>query len=424
MTQNLTQELDTLAAAVRAGERRALARAITLIESTRPDHRRDAEALLERLLPHCGGATRLGISGAPGVGKSTFIEAFALALVEAGHKIAVLAVDPSSARGGGAILGDKTRMEDLARGDAAFIRPSPSGGTLGGLARRTREAMLACEAAGYDVVIVETVGVGQSEIAVRDVADMFILLMQPGGGDELQGLKRGIVEIADLLVVTKADGDLEAAAGRARAAYRSALGLLRDFPYMSVHGVIGDFERHLHHLPEAIGRRLVLFLGGTIGNLHPAERTTFLTGVRGLLGPDDRALIGLDLVKDVATMEAAYNDSAGVTAEFNRNMLRVINRELGANFDPEAFTHRAFFNADHSRIEMHLAPSVLQEISAPDIPLSVTISPAETIWTESSYKFTAGSIEEMLTDARLRLERCYVNERPDRRFALALAAPA
>ena len=204
----------------------------------------------------------------------------------------------------------------------------------------------------------------------------------------------------------------------------SAVGLLRDFPYMSVHGVIGDFERHLHHLPEAIGRRLVLFLGGTIGNLHPAERTTFLTGVRALLGPDDRALIGLDLVKDVATMEAAYNDSAGVTAEFNRNMLRVINRELGANFDPEAFAHRAFFNADHSRIEMHLAPSVLQEISAPDIPLSVTISPAETIWTESSYKFTADSIEEMLTDARLRLERCYVNERADRRFALALAAPA
>ena len=227
VTEIRTQELDTLAAAVCAGERRALARAITLIESTRPDHRRDAEALLERLLPHCGGATRLGISGAPGVGKSTFIEAFGLALAEAGHKIAVLAIDPSSARGGGAILGDKTRMEELARSDAAFIRPSPSGGTLGGVARRTREAMLACEAAGYGVVIVETVGVGQSEIAVRDVADMFVLLMQPGGGDELQGLKRGIVEIADLLVVTKADGDLKAAAGQATAAYQSALGLLR-----------------------------------------------------------------------------------------------------------------------------------------------------------------------------------------------------
>ena len=204
----------------------------------------------------------------------------------------------------------------------------------------------------------------------------------------------------------------------------SALGLLQDFPYLSVHGVIGDFERHLDRVPQAIGRRLVLFLGGTIGNLHPAERTSFLTGVRSLLGPDDRVLIGLDLVKDVATMEAAYNDSAGVTAEFNRNMLRYINRELGANFHPEAFAHRAFFDADHSRIEMHLAPSVVQEISAPDIRLSVTIEPTETIWTESSYKFTLESVADMLADAGLRLDHCYANERPDRRFALALAAPA
>ena len=204
----------------------------------------------------------------------------------------------------------------------------------------------------------------------------------------------------------------------------SALGLLADFPYLSVHGVIGDFERHLHHVPQAIGTRLVLFLGGTIGNLHPPERTAFLASVRGLLGPGDRVLIGLDLVKDVATMEAAYNDSAGVTAEFNRNMLRFINRELGANFEPEAFAHRAFFNAEHSRIEMHLAPSVPQEVSAPDISLSVTISPSETIWTESSYKFTPESVAGMLADAGLRLERCYANDRPDRRFALALAAPA
>ena len=204
----------------------------------------------------------------------------------------------------------------------------------------------------------------------------------------------------------------------------SALGLLADFPYLSVHGVIGDFERHLHRIPRAIGTRLVLFLGGTIGNLHPAERTAFLTGVRGLLGPGDRALIGLDLVKDVATMEAAYNDSAGVTAEFNRNMLRFINRELGANFDPEAFAHRAFFDAEHSRIEMHLVPSVLQEVSAPDIRLRVTISPSETIWTESSYKFTPESVAGMLAEAGLHLERCYANDRPDHGFALALAAPA
>ena len=204
----------------------------------------------------------------------------------------------------------------------------------------------------------------------------------------------------------------------------SALGLLRDYPYLSVHGVIGDFERHLGRIPQALGRRLVLFLGGTIGNLHPPERTAFLTGVRGLLGPGDRVLIGLDLVKDVPTMEAAYNDAAGVTAAFNRNMLWAINRELGANFDPDAFAHRAFFNAEESRIEMHLVPSVAQEVSAPDIPLSVTIRPTETIWTESSYKFTVASIEEMLTGAGLRLEHCYTNEHPDRRFALALAAPA
>ena len=204
----------------------------------------------------------------------------------------------------------------------------------------------------------------------------------------------------------------------------SAIDLLRDYPYLAVHGVIGDFERHLHRIPKPVGRRLVLFLGGTIGNLHPAERTAFLCGVRGLLGAGDRVLIGLDLVKDVTTMEAAYNDAAGVTAEFNRNMLRFINRELGANFDPEAFAHRAFFNADESRIEMHLAPSVAQEVSAPDIPLRVTIGPTETIWTESSYKFTVETIEQMLADAGLRLEHCYTNEHPDRRFALALAAPA
>ena len=203
----------------------------------------------------------------------------------------------------------------------------------------------------------------------------------------------------------------------------SARGLLRDYPYLSVHGVIGDFERHLGRIPEATGARLMLFLGGTIGNLHPPQRASFLSAVRGLLGPGDRVLIGLDLVKDVATMEAAYNDAAGVTAEFNRNMLRFINRELGANFDPEAFAHRAFFNAEASRIEMHLAPSVDQQVSAPGVSLSVTIRPTETIWTESSYKFTVESVEQMLEAAGLRVERCYTNDRPDRRFAIALAAP-
>ena len=216
-----------LADALLAGERRALARAITLIESRRADHRRRAEALLERLLPHSGESVRLGITGVPGVGKSTFIERLGLHLIGQGHRVAVLAIDPSSRLSGGSILGDKTRMEELARADAAFIRPSPTGGTLGGVARRTREAMLACEAAGFDVVIVETVGVGQSETAVADLVDMFFLLLMPGGGDELQGLKRGIVELADLVLVNKADGELEAAAGRAATEYTAALHLLR-----------------------------------------------------------------------------------------------------------------------------------------------------------------------------------------------------
>jgi LAO/AO transport system kinase len=215
-----------LARQVLAGERRALARAITLVESTRPDHREGAALLLEQLMPKAGQAVRLGITGVPGAGKSTFIEAFGLYLVEKGHKVAVLAVDPSSPRSGGSILGDKTRMEELSRHPESFIRPSPSQGSLGGVARRTREAMLVCEAAGFDVVIVETVGVGQSETAVAEMVDMFLLLLVPGGGDELQGLKKGVVELADALLVNKADGDLAAAAERTRLDYANALHLL------------------------------------------------------------------------------------------------------------------------------------------------------------------------------------------------------
>ena len=190
------------------GDRRALARAITLVESTRADHRDEAEALLAEVLPHTGGAIRIGISGAPGAGKSTFIEALGLHVVDEGHRVAVLAVDPSSTRSGGSILGDKTRMEHLTRSPQAFVRPSPTRGTLGGVARRTREALLVCEAAGFDTVLVETVGVGQSEVAVAAMVDMFLVLIAPAGGDELQGLKRGIMELADLVVVNKADGDL------------------------------------------------------------------------------------------------------------------------------------------------------------------------------------------------------------------------
>jgi LAO/AO transport system kinase len=218
---------DKLAEPVQSGDRRALARAITLVESTRAADRERAERLLSALLPLAGKAMRIGISGAPGAGKSTFIEAFGAHLCGEGHKVAVLAVDPSSRRSGGSILGDKTRMERLARDPKAFIRPSPAGTTLGGVARRTREAMLLVEAAGFDVVLVETVGVGQSEVAVADMVDLFVLLVSPGGGDDLQGIKRGVMELADLVLVTKADGDLAKAAGRAASDYHAALHLIR-----------------------------------------------------------------------------------------------------------------------------------------------------------------------------------------------------
>ena len=220
-------DITAMAAAVAAGDRRTLARAITLVESTRPDHRRQAEALLAALPSSTKPSIRIGITGAPGVGKSTFIEAFGGHLTSLGLRLAVLAVDPSSSRTGGSILGDKTRMEDLSRNPNAFIRPSPAGRSLGGVARRTREAMALVEAAGYEVTIVETVGVGQSEYAVADMVDMFLLLVAPGGGDELQGIKRGIMELADLLVVNKADGAFVAAANHAAADYRNALNLIR-----------------------------------------------------------------------------------------------------------------------------------------------------------------------------------------------------
>ncbi len=206
-------------------QRRAMAKAITLLESTRPDHRQQADALLTGLLPRTGGAFRLGISGVPGVGKSTFIEALGLYLIGQGHRVAVLAVDPSSSVSGGSILGDKTRMEHLSVHEKAYIRPSPSSGTLGGVAEKTREAMLVCEAAGYDVVIVETVGVGQSETAVHGMTDMFCLLQLPNAGDDLQAIKKGVMELADLVVINKADIDPDAAT-RARAQITSSLRLL------------------------------------------------------------------------------------------------------------------------------------------------------------------------------------------------------
>jgi LAO/AO transport system kinase len=226
-SQDKVPDPEKLAEAVFAGDRRALARAVTLVESSRKDHQILAVQLVEHLSPFSGTAIRLGISGAPGVGKSTFIEAFGNHLLGLGHRVAVLSVDPTSALSGGSILGDKTRMPTLAREPNAFIRPSPAGDTLGGVGRHTRESIVVCEAGGFDVVIVETVGVGQSEIAVADMTDMFLLLLLPDAGDELQGIKRGIVELADLVLVNKADGELHTHAERTAAEYANALRLIR-----------------------------------------------------------------------------------------------------------------------------------------------------------------------------------------------------
>jgi LAO/AO transport system kinase len=208
------------------GDRAALARAITLIESKRADDRAAARRLIEGVMPHAGGGIRVGVTGVPGVGKSTLIDTLGSNLTARGHKVAVLAVDPSSTRSGGAILGDKTRMARLAADPNAYIRPSPSSGTLGGVAAKTREAMLLCEAAGFDAILVETIGVGQSEVAVADLTDFFLVLMLPGSGDELQGIKKGVVELADMIAVNKADGDGAERAGAAAAEYRAALRIL------------------------------------------------------------------------------------------------------------------------------------------------------------------------------------------------------
>ena len=219
-------DIARLARGVRAGERAVIARAITLIESRRADHQEAARRLVQDLLPSTGGAVRLGITGAPGTGKSTTIDALGSFLTASGHKVAVLAVDPSSTRSGGSILADKTRMARLATDPNAFVRPSPSSGTLGGVAAKTRESMLLCEAAGYDVVLVETIGTGQSETVVADMTDFFLVLMLPGVGDELQGLKKGVVELADMIAVNKADGDNRPRAQAAAAEYRAALHIL------------------------------------------------------------------------------------------------------------------------------------------------------------------------------------------------------
>ena len=250
--------------------RRALAKSITLLESTRPDHRAQADALLNDILPHTGNAMRLGISGVPGVGKSTFIETLGLALIKQGHRVAVLAIDPSSSVSGGSILGDKTRMEMLSVNEAAYIRPSPASGTLGGVAEKTREAMLVCEAAGYDVVIVETVGVGQSEIAVASMTDMFVLLQLPNAGDDLQAIKKGVMELADLVVINKADID-SAAATRAEA---QITGVLRLFtPYGDPHAEDARWHTKVMQMSALKGSGLDTFLAH-VTRFHELRRAS------------------------------------------------------------------------------------------------------------------------------------------------------
>ena len=281
-----------LTAPLLAGSRRALAQAITLAESTRPEHEAQAQVLLAEVLPHAGGSVRVGLSGVPGVGKSTFIESLGVWLADQGHKVAVLAVDPSSQRTGGSIMGDKTRMPRLTVHPGAFIRPSPAGGNLGGVTRRTREAITLCEAAGYGVVLVETVGVGQSETQVAAMTDLFVLLTLPNAGDELQGIKRGIMELADLCVVNKADSD-PAAANRAQAELNSALHLLtpRGAPWQpravqasaltgaGVHGVWETVQEYRTVMAEHLaGKRQAQTLGWFEDLLREAVWRSFLGG--------------------------------------------------------------------------------------------------------------------------------------------------
>ena len=281
-----------LAARLVDGDRAALARAITLIESKKADHRRAARDLLQAVLPATGSARRVGITGVPGVGKSTTIDVLGANLTAAGHKVAVLAVDPSSRRTGGSILGDKTRMARLAVDDNAFIRPSPSSGTLGGVAARTRETMLLCEAAGFDVVLVETVGIGQSETAVADMVDFFLVLMLPGAGDELQGIKKGVLEIADMIAVNKADGEGRDRANAAASEYRAALNILTPAsptwspPVITVSGLA---NLGLDHLWSEIERHRALMTKS--GELDERRRTQQVKWMWGML--EDRLLATL-----------------------------------------------------------------------------------------------------------------------------------
>jgi len=269
-----------LAKALRAGDRAALARAITLVESKKPAHRAEAQELLKSVLPATGKSARIGITGAPGVGKSTTIDVLGTYLTESGHRVAVLAVDPSSVRTGGSILGDKTRMQKLAADERAFVRPSPSAGTLGGVAARTRETMLLCEAAGYDVVLVETVGIGQSEIAVASMTDTFLALMLPGAGDELQGIKKGLLELVDVVAVNKADGDNLPRARAAASSLKAALHILSSSagteapPVLTYSALTGDGIGDLWKALEAHRKKLVA--SGQLAKKHSGQQVRWM----------------------------------------------------------------------------------------------------------------------------------------------------
>jgi LAO/AO transport system kinase len=320
--------IEALADGVRSGDRRALAKAITLVESTRADHQDQAQRLLERLLPATGKAVRIGVSGVPGVGKSTFIEAFGLHLLGLGKRLAVLAVDPSSALSGGSILGDKTRMVQLAAEAAAFIRPSPSAGSFGGVTRRTREAILVCEAAGYDVVIVETVGVGQSEFAVASMVDFFLVLMLAGAGDELQGLKRGILELADALAINKADGDNVGHATQAAAQYRAALNLFRhtspgwEPPVLTVSALEARGMDDVWRIVQDHRTRLTA-TGELDSRRHAQQQRWFWTMIED--GLKDRFLARDDVRRLLPEMEAAVASERLTPTEAARRLLMLQN---------------------------------------------------------------------------------------------------